>query len=174
MPAVPTAPDFTDGIVDSSFLNRLVAAIQFTQAVPKAKATQSAAQALATGSNTSITFDAAAIDTHGMWNAGLPSRLTAQYTGYYLLGGGIAFASNSTSYRLARWTVNGTVLIDGNVLAVPSAAGVATRVAARTTIAFLVEGDYVELQASHAVGAPLNTGTSLGDSSSASVVYLGQ
>ena len=174
MPAVPSVPTFGPSIIPASVLNQLADALRFAQAPPKVKATQSVSQNLTTGVATSINFDAAAIDTYVMWDAGLPSRLTALYTGHYLAGGGVSFASNSTSYRIARWAINGTVVIDGNVLVQPSSAGVSTRVAARTTIVYLVEGDYVELQAQHAIGSTLATSVILGDPSSASATFIGQ
>lgn len=174
MPAVPSIPTFGPAIVPATVLNQLADAVSFAMNPPKCKVVQTVAQSIPNSSATSITFDSAVADPYTMWDVALPSRITASHTGYYLLGGGASFASNSTSYRIVRWAVNGTVVQDGNVLVQPSSAGVSTRVAARSTFVLLTEGDYVELQVQHAIGSALNTSVILGDPSSAIVVFLGQ
>lgn len=172
MPAVPTAPDFDDGIVDSSYLNRLAAAIQFAQAKPRCKAIQSVAQSLANNTLTVLTWNSVEFDDYVMWDAGLPSRITALYPGYYDLGGGASFAANATSYRFLRWLVNGSAISDSHVL-LPPATGLATMIGAKATTVFLDIDDYVELQVRQATGGALNTSVGAGDFSSAVVTFSG-
>lgn len=173
MPAIPVIPDFGTGIVPGTALNQLAEALAFAMAPPKCKVVQTAAQSIPTGVTTSIDFSSAEVDPYSMWDAGLPSRVTAVYPGYYQLGGGAAFVSNATSYRLCRWAKNGSVVSDGNVL-LPPASGVSTRIPARATIVYLDIDDYIELQVLQATGSPLNTGAAAGDATSASVTWIGQ
>lgn len=172
MPAVPTVPPFVDGIVDSTVLTRLADAVTFTLAKPRCKVVQTVAQSLANNTLTNITFTSAEFDPYTMWDAGLPSRITAVYPGYYDLGGGVSFAANATSYRFLRWMVNGSAITDSHVL-LPPATGIATMVPAKPTTVFLDIDDYVELQVRQVTGGSLNTSVGAGDSSSMVVTFSG-
>lgn len=173
MAEVPTIPTFIDGTLSSSQLNQLGDALRFALSKPRCKAVQTSIQSIPTGVLTAITFDSVEFDDYVMWDAGLPSRITAKYAGYYHLAGGIAWASNATSYRFVRLLVNGATAFDGNTV-LPPASGVATRTPSRATEVYLNVDDYVEIQGQHATGAGLNTSILAGDASSLIVSYAGQ
>lgn len=173
MPTVPIIPTFGPSITPATALTQLADAVAFAMSPPKVKAIQTVAQSLANGILTLVTLDSAEFDTHTMWDAGTPSRVTAQYPGYYFITGGVATVVNDTSYRYARIAVNGTTITDGNT-AVDPVPSISTRVPVRSTIIRLGIGDYVELYAQQATGGGLNTGTAAGDASSLVVAFYGQ
>lgn len=138
---------------------------------PIAYLTQSSAQSIPTATFTAITFNTEVIDTAGGHSdVTNNSRYTAQKAGYYLLGGGVTFASNS-GFKATRWAKNGSS-IAGSQMDVTSSAGAEWPVMARTIVVQLSISDYVELQGYHEVGVNHNTGISADTRSSMSVVFL--
>lgn len=172
MAEVPTFPTFVDGLLVASQLNQLGDALRFVMAPPKVKAYQTVAQSLPNGSLTTITLDSTEFDPYTMWDAGLPTRITIKYAGYYFVSGGVAFVLNTSSYRYVRIAVNGSTLVDGNTAVAP-VPSISTRVPARATITYLDVDDYVELSAQQASGGALNTGVAIGDGSDLVVSWAG-
>ena len=164
---------FGTGIVPGTALNQLADALRFAMSPPKVKAYQTVAQSLPNGSLTAITLDSTEFDTHTMWDAGLPTRVTILYPGYYFVSGGVAFVLNTSSYRYVRIAVNGTTLTDGNTAVAP-VPSISTRVPARATITYLDIDDYVEVYGQQASGGALNTGVAVGDASDLVVSWIGQ
>lgn len=172
MAEVPTIPTFIDGTLSSSQLNQLGDVLRFLQSPPKCKPYQTVAQSLPNGSLTTITFDTTEFNPYLMWDAGLPTRVTAKYAGYYFISGGVAFVLNTASYRYTRIAVNGTTITDGNTAVAP-VPSISTRVPARSTITYLDVDDYVELSGQQASGGALNTGVASGDASNLTVEWRG-
>lgn len=145
--------------------------------VPAARLQMTADHAASIPQNTfrPVSFDIAAFDTNGLYNAASPSRLTIKTPGLYLIEGSIVWraADNNLNQRRALIRVNGagdgfngTVLDDAAVSAQPDDVGVTVKSVAR-----LVAGDYVELvgwnSATGAVGTKGNERTHL------SVTWIG-
>lgn len=171
MPAVPSVPTFTDGILDSTALNRLVDALTFAMAPPLFAARQTVAQSLTNGAYSAITWDSVTVDTADGHDSGLSTRYTAQYAGWYQLSGGASFAANVTGIRRCGWAVNGSAIND--YLSVQQAVNSgATHSVARTLHVYLSVDDYVELYALQGSGGSLNTDVGNGVQSSISVRWV--
>lgn len=164
MPAAPTSHTFVDGVQTTSELNAYIRdPITFWAQKPMAELRQLVAQTLTTAVFGSITFTTEDFD--GDWvassggghdNSTNPSRYTALYDGWYVLGGGVSFAINATGQRGCRWAVNGSA-VNGSAVVYPATAGNVIVVAARTKRVFLNIGDYVELQGYQTSGGNLDT-----------------
>lgn len=165
MTALPTIPNFVDGILPTSQLVQLADVLDFLMQPPIAELRSSAAQSLATATWTGIDLaaeDQDSVDGHD--NSTNPSRYTAVYPGRYLLGGGVGYASNVTGRRGARFAVNGTAVTNSEAMIPAITGGVGTSVAARSKTVYLGVGDYAELQGFQDSGGALNTGTGNGGS----------
>lgn len=161
----------TNDATDTTLGNRITDLENDLNLPPLAFLTQSTVQSIPTATFTSITFNSEVIDTaNGHSDVTNNSRYTSQKTGYYLLGGGVTFASNS-GFKATRWAKNGTS-ISGSQMDVTSAAGAEWPVMARTIVVQLNVSEYVELQGYHEVGVNHNTGVSGDTRSSMSVVFL--
>lgn len=102
---------------------------------------RSASQTIPNDTDTVITFDTENWDTDNFHdNVTNPSRLTAPVTGYYLVSGVIRWAGNAVGLRQA------AIYKNGAVIAFASTSGNALEVAVHISeIAYLAQGDYVEL-----------------------------
>lgn len=158
MPALPTVPTFSQGVTPTSSLSRLADAVTFLRSPPIAQVQQIVAQAVANGTFTAITFTLEIVDSALGFDTGVSTtRYYAQYPGWYELSGGVAWSPNATSNRITQWYVNGAGL-GGSETSLPAAAAVNnTVVPARTMLAYLSIGDYVELYAYQFSGGALNT-----------------
>lgn len=151
MPAVPT---FAAGarLGNLSFLLR----------PPIARLRRVTPQNIANNTPVAIAWEVADVDTDidgvGGHDAGVPTRYTARYPGWYQISGGVSFAANGTGLRLATWAVNGSNIAGSDVL-LPALAGNSLRYTARTEQVFLAEGDYVELRAYQSSGGVLALAT---------------
>lgn len=143
MATVPAVPPFTDGILNSTTLGQLGDVVAFLKAPPIAELRQTSAQTISTGTFTAINFDTEDLDSADGHDAGLPSRYTAVYPGYYEVGGGVTFAANATGRRLARMHVN-SALVSGSVSGLPGNASI-LGFALRAKKVFLNIGDYLEI-----------------------------
>jgi len=122
---------------------------------------RSTAQSAAHATATDIIFSAAegAIAV-GMWSAGNPTRLVAPVDGYYIFGGSMEFAPNTTGVRVLYLRFGAGLIEKGKtVVPVTTAAG---GPCAMTAVAGsnMVAGDYVVLSVYHDSGAPLNINAS--------------
>ena len=168
MPAVPTLAAGSRLIVP-----RLVFA--FGQA-PAAKLRQSVAQAIANSSPTAITFNLEDLDTDpdgigGHSTSSNTSRYTARYPGWYRVGGGVSFANNATGLRVVSWAVNGSNVAGSDVLVNAVTGSNTTRMAARSDLIRLEEGDYLELRALQTSGGSLNTAVTNDEQATASITW---
>ncbi len=160
MPAVPTPPTVTDGVVPSSLWNQYRDAIKFSQSPPRFELRQTAAQTLTTGVETAINMDTEEIDTDvdgtGGHTGGSPSLWICRYPGVYLLDGKVAFLANATGLRIAWLQVNGSDVVGtGN-----TASGTASfdlPLLTKSKKVALEEGDQVRLMALQTSGGNLNT-----------------
>jgi hypothetical protein len=105
-----------------------------------------------------VIWEVADIDTDmegvGGHDAGQPTRYTARYPGWYQISGGMSFAPNATGVRVVSWSVNGS-MIPGSDSLQPTLAGFSLRMAAKTELVYLAEGDYVELKGYQTSGGVL-------------------
>ena len=138
-------------------------------------ARQTVAQALTTGTNTSITFTTHDTDTAGGHSTVTnTSRYTCQSTGLFIVMGLVSYATNATGSRGAQFYVNGSPLSASRVLLNTSTgtgslpAGVATM-----RIVSLTAGDYIELLGLQNSGGSLNTSVSGQDASMFALYGLG-
>jgi hypothetical protein len=103
---------------------------------------------------TALTFNSEIYDTDGCWDAGSPTRLTAQRDGYYLAGGTWMLASgqNTAASRMQLAVkVNDTTWMGGNEM--HTIANKGATVGCSSGMFWLSAGDYVELVAYHDEGA---------------------
>lgn len=174
MATVPVPATWNGGIVPTSTLNSGVRdPLIYALAPPLAMVHQESSQSLTSSSWTAITMDTETYDTaDGHSTSTNTSRYTAVYPGYYLLGGGVTYAGNTTGRRGARWAVNGSVIPGSATLQVATSA-TSVGVTARGMVTYLTVGDYVELQGYQDSGGALSTYVTASDSySSMSVVWV--
>lgn len=104
--------------------------------------------------NTALTFNSEINDTDGCWDAGSPTRLTAQKDGYYLAGGAwtLAPAQNTAASQMHIYVrKNGSSYLGGCSL--HTIANKDARIAVATGMIWLSTGDYLEIVAYHDEGA---------------------
>ncbi len=176
MAVVPVVPAITGGVLATSEQAALAAVSTFLLRRPHAQLRQIVNQSLANLTWASITFTTEDVDddvsgTGGHSNSTNPSRFTALYAGWYLLGGTVAVVASATGSRGARWAVNGSAIAEGATL-LPAIATVSTQVPAPVVQVYLNVGDYVELQGFQNSGGALNTDVTAGDQSSMSVLWI--
>lgn len=176
MATVPDSHDFADGIATSSEANTYIRdPARFGLNPPHAELRQTVAQTLTTGVTAAVTFDVEDVDepaaAGGHSTSSNTSRYTAQYAGWYLVGGGVGFAANATGQRAAVWAVNGALLNGSQVMEQATSAS-NNKVGARTKLVYLNVGDYVELHAQQTSGGNLNTAVTASEQSSMSVLWV--
>jgi hypothetical protein len=165
--AVPSSHTFVDGVLTSSEMNAYIRdPISFLLQPPLARLRQTVVQSIPSSTFTAITFTTEDVDTDvdgvgGHSNAINTSRFTSRYSGWYEIGGGVAYAANATGRRLAHFYVNGAA-VNGAQVALPATAANDSAVPAKLTLVYLAVGDYVELMAYQESGGALNTFSSLG------------
>jgi hypothetical protein len=177
MPTIPVLPPIVTGTLPSSTLSAVVAAVTFLLAPPRAELRQTVAQNLASsGVWVDLTFDVEDLDA----NVGnFPqhdtsvntARFTAQYPGWYRVGGGVGYAASVTNRRGARWAVNGTAL-NGNEAIVAATATGTCEIPARGKLIFLNAGDFLTLQGFQDTGGALLTAVSAGQQPNASIFLV--
>lgn len=178
MPVVPTPPLWSPGVLSTSQLNQLSAAVNFLLRPPIAKLRQTVAQTLTTGVGSAVTFTTESVDTDVDGTGGHDtsvntSRYTARYPGWYGVAAGVSFIGNATGIRLVRFAVNGVADDASDSLLINAGAGNTQRQPSRTTIVYLDIGDYVETIATQTSGGNLNTvATAGGEQSHMSIWYL--
>ena len=139
---------------------------------PIARLRQTGAQAIGTGADTPVNFDAEDIDTHNGWVVGSPSRYTFPYTGKVVLFGGISWAASAVGLRALSWALNGAAINGSSVLDEPTATGNLLRQTARPIVLDVTAGQYAELWAFQTSGGNLNTSVTTSEQPSMDVYYL--
>lgn len=163
MPAVPSPLTVDTGLSSSSDFNTKVRdPLRFLMSPPLARLRQIVAQSLTNGATTAITFTTADVDTDyvggtGHSNSVNPTRYTANWTGWYVVSGGINFVANATGARGCYWAVNGSIALGVESVGAPAPGGANHGHTARTELLFLNEADYVELLGLQISGGTLNT-----------------
>jgi len=160
MPAVPTPPTISPGVLTASHLAQYTAAINFMLNPPIADVRQAVAQSIPNATWTAATFDTEDVDTDvdgtgGHSTSSNTSRYTARYAGWYWVGGGPAFAANATGVRGTYWTNNGVALSAAQTLVSASSAN-ETCIPARPRLVYLAAGDYLEMWVYQSSGGALN------------------
>jgi hypothetical protein len=115
------------------------------------------AQTLATGVDTALALDVETFDTSGFHAVtGSTSRLTvpAGKAGYYMIGGQVSFAANTTGRRRAQVRLNGSTSIAAHAIS-PSPAG--NTYLSLSVLYYLNDNDYLELLATQESGGNLDT-----------------
>lgn len=106
---------------------------------------QGVAQSLPNSTSTAITFDSETVDyDNGHSTVTATDTYTVQTTGWYLISGTAAFASNATGVRQAWIAKNGTA-IPGAFAQNNAAAATPTPVPVAATIEFFNAGDTIKL-----------------------------
>lgn len=168
MSAVPTVPVFGSGVLPSTQLAQLASVCTFLLAPPIFRGRQTVIQSLTNAAASAITLDAEDVDTAGGHTT--TSRYTAQYAGWYAIGGGIGYAANATGVRGVEWWVNG-VPVSGAGCMFPANAATSQRLPGRAFLVYLNIGDYVEVFAFQNSGASLNTAVSGQEQASMSLAW---
>lgn len=144
LPQFPSIPTITPGQAWTAALFNTVIAqgLSFLAAPPVAQLYQATAQTLANNTATPISFDGETSDTYGGHSLTTSnSEYICQYPGYYLLLGGVAVATNTSGYRRAHFTVNGSVVQGAQGAPAPNYETVTTT----SAITYLTAGQYVQL-----------------------------
>lgn len=140
---------------------------------PIARLRQTSVQALANNTSVTMLFQVEDVDSDPAGtggHSGSSDRWTCVYPGWYLLSGGIGFASNATGFRLASLKKNGGVIPGGDVL-LPAASGNITRLPARTELAYFSVGDYAQLAGYQNSGGSLNTSAGGDEQSTLNIMW---
>ncbi len=147
---------------DAETFNELSYALSFVLSPPECCVRQTSAQSLAPGGVRAISFSGADRDNDGMWDAGTPTLITIQTSGWYELEWAVSFATRSDSTsRATSIYLNGNLTSDAaycyyNYFDVSSS----TPQLWQTYDLFLNAGDTVHLGASHGSATALNTASS--------------
>lgn len=160
--AVPIPRTFTPGETEvGSYFNAGVRDLgTFLLNPPIAQITQGSVQSIPNSAVTPVTFDSTVNDSYGGHsNITNNSRYTAQVTGWYLVIGVAAFATNGTGVRVARLLKNGSSVVYFDVWAQAVTAASTPTATATAGILQLNAGDYVELGAYQTSGGALTTFT---------------
>lgn len=149
MPAVPTLPPFSPGIVSPTDLGLLAQALAFMMKPPMAEVRQDVAQSIPTGVWTALTFTAEDWDSDisglgGHSNSVNTSRWVCQYPGWYELSGGCGFAVSAVGVRGLYWAINGVAQTAAQVL-VSASSAFESAIPARSKKVYFGAFDYVEL-----------------------------
>ena len=121
---------------------------------------QIATQTLTTGLWAPATFTAESYDTHTGHST---SVNTDQYVvptiwgGVWRCSGGGTFAANATGSRGARWTKNGTPILNAELMLPNNGAGTASRIPAHTISEDFAAGDVIRLELFQDRGGNLDT-----------------
>lgn len=169
---IPTTHTWVDGETpDADLMNDHVGrAVNLVISPPAASVRRAAAQSIAYNTYTAIQWDAEDEDTDAMFGSPNFTRFTANTAGLYLLTGSVAWAGNSTGYRAARWSLNGSVILY-QVRDYPGHAN-AYGFAAPTVLARAVVGDYFELGVQQTSGGSLNISPASPDCCQAAVLWV--
>jgi hypothetical protein len=165
-----TSTKFNSGVRDPS---------HFAIDRPIMGARAAATQSLSDSTWTDITLATEDVDTgQGNSNAGQHStssqqaRFTAVWAGWHFFGGQVAYASNGTGRRGARWAKNGSAVEGGGCLYQANTSSGINAFAAPWKAIYLNVGDYVTLQGFQSSTGSLNASAASGDiNSSMSVMY---
>lgn len=158
--AVPIPRTFTPGEAEvGSYFNAGVRDLgTFLLNPPIAQLVQNTIQSIPNSAVTPLTFDGTINDSYGGHsNVTNNSRYTGQVTGWYLVAGVAAFATNGTGVRVARLRKNGSDIIYFDVWAMAVSTASTPTAAATAGIVQLNAGDYVELAGYQTSGGALNT-----------------
>jgi hypothetical protein len=126
-----------------------------------ARVYRSTNQSLTSGSLVTISFDTESWDTSALHDPSTHTeRLTIPQTGVYVIGGCVAFTSNSTGRRLLILRQNGSGSGDGTAIILDSrtgvtGSGVETEVAVSSVWQFTA-GDWLTLEVVQSSGSTLN------------------
>jgi hypothetical protein len=166
MPVVPPVPSFTSGVLMSSQLSSLAAAVSFLQRPPICRVRSNTTQSLTSGAYSAVNFQLEDIDTDPTGAGGHSTsvnitRFTAVYPCWVWCAGGVFFAGNATGRRALRWIINGA-LVDACSSLVNAGTASALTITAGTELLPLATGDYLELQALQEAGVALNIGGGTG------------
>jgi hypothetical protein len=121
--------------------------------IPAARVSNSATEATASGTPTTLTFDTVDFDTDGLYAAVHTDRLTAPVSGTYLVSAEVAWpqASGDRAVYLNSSTGGEYIAYD-----IRGAAGVSGTAQPATGVTHLSAGDYVTVQAQQSSAGSLN------------------
>lgn len=137
------------------------------------RAWRTANLAVATSTDTAITWQAADGNALTSWSSGTnPTRLTAQVPGRYMAVASMRWAANGTGFRTGEIRLNGSTVIGRHAQAFV-AAGSPTQYTLVSSPVSLSIGDYMELIAWQNSGAALDLDAQNVHSVSLALEYLG-
>lgn len=163
----PAIPTFTDGmLVHATDLNGLASNLtnlynytnaSFISQRPCVIAKQTTGQSIPNAANTLVNFQSAAVNTDNMWTASVPSQLTINHAGIYLLYSQTRYGAVANNLAYAVTTsllVNGTA-VPGNAVStqaqIPPSVGAGTALMC-ISLVNLAAGSTVFLNAWQATG----------------------
>lgn len=179
MPAVPetkaTWVNNVDALSSTNLHAYLRDPLRFLMRRPIAKLRQGTVQTLGNNMLTPVNFQLETVDSDvdgvgGHSTSTNISRYTARYPGWYRVSGGCSWAANATGIRLLRWLLNGSPVPGTDVL-VNGVNGNTTRLATRSELIPLAEGDYLELGALQSSGGNLATVVAVEEQATFNIVW---
>ncbi len=136
----------------------------------RAELRQGAAQTFTTAVFAAITFDQEDLDDDGGHTTN--SKFTAVTAGWYLVAGGIGWASSATGIRVLKWMLNSATVVGGGAQITANSANVLHQVA-RTMLINMAVGDFLELHARQDSGGNLLSTVGTENSATMTLVYMG-
>jgi hypothetical protein len=138
------------------------AAYSLSQQV-SARVYRSTVQSIPNATWTAVSFDTVSYDNGGQWSVGVPTRLTCQQAGTYVISGHIALALVAGgAYRAVGIYLNGTIQIALTDISNVTLVAAGQPLISVSTVVRLQAGDYIELKVYQDSGAALASGA--GDS----------
>jgi len=119
---------------------------------PASRVFATAAQSIASSTNTLVTFGAGSFDVGNMFDISDPTKLVAKEAGRYLILGSVDYDINNEGYRQVSILYNGAAIASQRhaaISGVPMKMGVAT-------LCDLAVNNYVQLQVYHTSGSSIN------------------
>jgi len=176
MASVPVPHQFVVGeVVTADNINTFYSGISFLENPPIASLYQINPQSVGSGSATPIVLDGSLIDTYnGHSTVTNNTRYTFQVAGTYLIGSSTAWQPNATGARAATLRLNGSSLLIGSQIILPTntAGGVNTNVPATTVMTQVSVNDYVELLGTQTSGGSLSTQNGSNNTSTMFVMWI--
>jgi hypothetical protein len=152
-----TTAKLNDGAVtDAKITSLAYAKLTGAPAVASGRVIRATAQSIPHGAVTDVSFSGTdGTASAGIWNGANPTRIVAPVAGFYLCGGAVEFAANTTGLRVVYLRLGGATIKAQVIAPVTASAGGPASIVIATGLV-LAANDFVTLSVYQDSGAPLN------------------
>jgi Repeat of unknown function (DUF5907) len=152
-----TTAKLNDGAVtDAKITSLAYAKLTGAPAVASGRVLRATAQSIPHGAVTDVSFSGTdGTASAGIWNGANPTRIVAPVAGFYLCGGAVEFAANTTGLRVVYLRLGGATIKAQVIAPVTASAGGPASIVIATGLV-LAANDFVTLSVYQDSGAPLN------------------